>query len=49
MPDVIQGISEAINIVRMGKHDPFQAHECIKTFYNWEEVASQTEKSMILS
>lgn len=28
----------------MGKHDPFKAHERIKTFYNWEEVTSRTEK-----
>lgn len=28
----------------MGKHDPLQAHERIKTFYNWEEVTSRTEK-----
>ena len=44
MPDVIRAISEAINIVRMGKHDPSQAHERIKTFYNWEEVTSRTEQ-----
>ena len=44
MPDVIRAISEAIKIVRMGKHDPFQAHERIKTFYNWAEVTSRTEK-----
>ena len=30
--------------MKMGKHDPFQAHERIKTFYNWEEVTSRTEK-----
>ena len=42
--DVIRAISEAIDIVKMGKHDPFQAHERVKTFYNWEEVASRTEK-----
>ena len=42
--DIIRAISEAINIVKMGKHDPFQAHERIKTFYNWEEVTSRTEK-----
>ena len=42
--DVIRAISEAIDIVKMGKHDPFQAHERIKTFYNWEEVTSRTEK-----
>ena len=44
MKDVIRAISEAINIIKMGKHDPFQAHERIKTFYNWEEVTSRTEK-----
>jgi phosphatidylinositol N-acetylglucosaminyltransferase subunit A len=27
----------------MGEHDPFQAHERIKTFYNWEEVTTRTE------
>ena len=30
--------------MKMGKHDPFQAHERIKTFYNWEEVTLRTEK-----
>jgi len=44
LSDVIRAISEAVNIVKMGKHDPFQAHERIKTFYNWEEVTSRTEK-----
>ena len=42
--DVIRAISEAINIVKMKKHDPFKAHERIKTFYSWEEVTSRTEK-----
>ena len=42
--DVIRAISEAIAIVKMGRHDPFKAHERIKTFYNWEEVTSRTEK-----
>jgi len=42
--DVIRAISEAINIVKMGKHDPYQAHELIKTFYSWEEVTLRTEK-----
>ena len=42
--DVIRAISEAITIVKLGKHDPFKAHERIKTFYNWEEVTSRTEK-----
>ncbi|KAF8804546.1 UDP-Glycosyltransferase/glycogen phosphorylase [Phlegmacium glaucopus] len=46
--DVIRAISEALDIVERGKHDPFQAHERIKTFYNWEEVTSRTEKQMDL-
>jgi phosphatidylinositol N-acetylglucosaminyltransferase subunit A len=28
----------------MKKHDPFQAHERVKTFYSWEDVTSRTEK-----
>jgi len=42
--DVIRAISEAICIVRQGKHDPFRAHERIKTLYNWEEVTARTER-----
>jgi phosphatidylinositol glycan class A protein len=42
--DVIRAISEAVKIIQNGKHDPLQAHERIKTFYNWEEVATRTEK-----
>ena len=30
-------------MIKNGKHDPFQAHERIKTFYNWEDVAIRTE------
>ncbi|KAF8191135.1 glycosyltransferase family 4 protein [Pholiota molesta] len=42
--DVIRAISEAVHIVQNGKHDPIRAHERIKTFYNWDDVASRTEK-----
>ena len=42
--DVIRAISEAIQVIKNGKHDPFQAHERIKTFYNWEDVAIRTER-----
>jgi phosphatidylinositol glycan class A protein len=42
--DVIRAISEAIDIVRKGKHDPMRAHERIKTFYNWDEVTTRTEQ-----
>ena len=30
--------------MKMKKHDPFQAHERVKTFYSWEDVTSRTEK-----
>ncbi|CAA7270260.1 unnamed protein product [Cyclocybe aegerita] len=42
--DVVRAISEAVHIVTNGKHDPFRAHERIKTFYNWEDVATRTER-----
>ncbi|KAF4616933.1 hypothetical protein D9613_008707 [Agrocybe pediades] len=42
--DIIRAVSEAIKIVQDGKHDPIRAHERIKTFYNWEDVATRTEK-----
>ncbi|KAF9486261.1 glycosyltransferase family 4 protein [Pholiota conissans] len=42
--DVVRAISEAIHIVQNGKHDPIHAHERVKNFYNWEDVASRTEK-----
>ncbi|KAF9494813.1 glycosyltransferase family 4 protein [Pleurotus eryngii] len=41
--DVFRAVSEAIEIVSEGRHDPQQAHERIKTFYNWEDVAERTE------
>ncbi|KAG6888192.1 hypothetical protein C0995_009971 [Termitomyces sp. Mi166 len=42
--DVFRAMSEAIGIVAAGKHDPQKAHERVKTFYNWEDVAARTEK-----
>ncbi|KAG6917608.1 hypothetical protein DXG01_001837 [Tephrocybe rancida] len=42
--DVFRAMSEAINLVSAGKHDPQKAHERVKTFYNWEDVATRTEK-----
>lgn len=39
----MRAISEAIEIVTTGKHDPFQAHERIKEFYTWEDVATRVE------
>jgi phosphatidylinositol N-acetylglucosaminyltransferase subunit A len=42
--DVIRAISEAIDIVSKGRHDPLRAHERMRTFYNWENVTERTEK-----
>ncbi|PIL27702.1 hypothetical protein GSI_10855 [Ganoderma sinense ZZ0214-1] len=41
--DVVRAISEAIEIVSAGKHDPYQAHERIKDFYDWHEITQRTE------
>ncbi|GJJ10663.1 hypothetical protein Clacol_004890 [Clathrus columnatus] len=41
--DVIRAVAEAISIVSKGKHDPLAAHEHIKGFYNWSQVADRTE------
>jgi phosphatidylinositol glycan class A protein len=37
-------MSEAIEIVSQGKHDPMRAHERVKTFYDWGHVAERTER-----
>ncbi|CCM01208.1 uncharacterized protein FIBRA_03256 [Fibroporia radiculosa] len=42
--DVVRAMSEAIQLVMSGKHDPHRAHERIRGFYGWEEVAERTEK-----
>lgn len=44
LPDVVRAISEAIHIVSEGNHDPIRAHERVKTFYDWSQVADRTEK-----
>jgi phosphatidylinositol N-acetylglucosaminyltransferase subunit A len=36
-------MSEAIHIVSQGQHDPVRAHERVKTFYDWGQVAERTE------
>ncbi|PBK83481.1 glycosyltransferase family 4 protein [Armillaria gallica] len=41
--DVFRAISEAIEIISDGKHGPIRAHERIKTFYDWAQVAERTE------
>ncbi|KAF9226232.1 glycosyltransferase family 4 protein [Gyrodon lividus] len=41
--DVFRAISEAIHIVSQGRHDPLEAHERVKSFYDWMEVAERTE------
>ncbi|KAJ3007552.1 hypothetical protein NUW54_g3508 [Trametes sanguinea] len=41
--DVVRAMSEAIELVSAGKHDPLRAHERIKDFYDWREVTKRTE------
>ena len=41
--DVVRAVSEAINIVSAGKHDPYRAHERMKGFYDWQEITRRTE------
>jgi phosphatidylinositol N-acetylglucosaminyltransferase subunit A len=43
LQDVVRAMSEAIHIVSQGKHDPIRAHERVKTFYDWGQVAERTE------
>ncbi|KZS97162.1 transferase [Sistotremastrum niveocremeum HHB9708] len=42
--DVVSAISEAVQIVTDGRHDPAAAHNRIRTFYNWPRIAARTEK-----
>ncbi|KZT24146.1 glycosyltransferase family 4 protein [Neolentinus lepideus HHB14362 ss-1] len=42
--DVVRAMSEAIRIVSAGKHDPIQAHERVKSFYDWGRIAERTER-----
>jgi len=42
--DVFRAISEAVKIVAAGKHDPIKAHERVKTFYDWRQIAARTER-----
>ncbi|KAH9835339.1 transferase [Rhodofomes roseus] len=42
--DVIRAMSEAIDIVSKGQHDPARAHERVKQFYDWMQVTERTER-----
>ncbi|KAJ7636914.1 transferase [Roridomyces roridus] len=41
--DVFRAVEEAVQIVSEGRHDPFRAHERVKAFYDWDQVAERTE------
>jgi phosphatidylinositol glycan class A protein len=43
-PDIITALSNAIRIIRTGRHDPFIAHERLKDMYSWATVAERTER-----
>ena len=42
--DVIRAMSEAIELVQAGNHDPHAAHERIRGFYDWQDVAERVER-----
>lgn len=42
-PDVVRALSEAIDIVSRGEHDPRKAHERVRGMYDWYQVAARTE------
>jgi phosphatidylinositol N-acetylglucosaminyltransferase subunit A len=42
--DVVRAMSEAIELVKAGKHDSQAAHERVKSFYNWENVGERVER-----
>lgn len=37
-------MSEAIYRVKAGMHDPLKAHNRIREFYSWQQVAERTEQ-----
>ena len=41
--DVVRAVSEAIELVRDGKHDPKAAHERVRGFYDWKDVGERVE------
>jgi phosphatidylinositol glycan class A protein len=42
--DVLRACIEAVRRVREGEHDPARAHERVRGFYGWEQVAERTER-----
>ena len=42
--DVFRAMSEAIYRVKAGMHDPLKAHNRIREFYSWQQVAERTEQ-----
>lgn len=44
MVDVIRALTEAIQTIREGRHDPVKAHERVKGMYSWAAVAERTER-----
>ena len=42
--DVVHVLSQAISIIQQGTHSPLKAHERVKDFYSWSQIAERTEK-----
>lgn len=41
--DVVRALSEAINLISRGEHDPHKAHERVRGMYDWSKIAARTE------
>lgn len=44
MKDVVRAMSNAIRIVQAGLHDPQKAHDRVRNFYDWSNVAERVER-----
>jgi hypothetical protein len=42
--DVVRALSRAISFIQQGTHSPLKAHERVKDFYSWAQIAERTEK-----
>ena len=42
--DIVRAMSEAIQRVSAGTHDPWKAHNRVREFYSWAQITVRTEK-----
>lgn len=42
--DVVRATEDAIQHVRLGRHDPWAYHAAVKSMYSWDDVAQRLQK-----